>query len=224
MKPTSFITELLRLEFNATAIANVADNAAAAPLTQLHVALHSSFPGYAGTQATSEVFYTGYARQPVARSVAGFTVAGRQVTFVANVAFPERTDNGAVVEAAFFTIGRQASGAGAIQRIGVLGAKMGVITGASTDAVSVPGHTLAVNDRCTFVAVDAQALPTGITEGALYYVKTVAGNDITLSLTAGGATVDITAAGGGVLYKSTPVLISQFSSPILRNTSLITEG
>jgi hypothetical protein len=42
---------LLKLIFNAVAIANIADNAAASPLTNLFWALHTADPGDAGTQA-----------------------------------------------------------------------------------------------------------------------------------------------------------------------------
>ena len=224
MKSTTFRNDILKLEFQGVAIASVADNAVTSPLTSLFAALHSAFPGYAGTQATSEAAYTGYARKPIARSVAGFTVTGNLVTLAANVVFDERTDNGAAVELPFFTIGRLVTGAGVIHRIGVLGSKMGVITATAADAVTVPGHTLVINDRCTIIAVDGQALPAGTTEGALYFVKTVAGNDITLSTTLGGATLDITAAGTGMLFRSTPISVTQGVSPVIKSTSTITEN
>ena len=41
--------DLLKLIFNATPIANLADNAATSPLTQLAVALHTGDPGEGGT-------------------------------------------------------------------------------------------------------------------------------------------------------------------------------
>ena len=51
-KSDAFEADLLKLLFNATAIANVADNAASSPLTNLFVALHTADPGETGTQAT----------------------------------------------------------------------------------------------------------------------------------------------------------------------------
>jgi hypothetical protein len=53
-KGNTFENDLLKLIFNATAIANIADNAAASPLTNLFVALHTADPGEAGDQTTSE--------------------------------------------------------------------------------------------------------------------------------------------------------------------------
>ena len=49
-KGNTFELDLLALIFNATAIANIADNAAASPLTSLYVALHTADPGEAGSQ------------------------------------------------------------------------------------------------------------------------------------------------------------------------------
>ena len=71
-KGDTFENDLLKLIFNATAIANLADNAATSPLTNLSVALHTADPGEGGTQATNETAYTGYARVSVARTSGGW--------------------------------------------------------------------------------------------------------------------------------------------------------
>jgi hypothetical protein len=55
-------TAIMALIFNATAWANYADNAAGTPQTNVAVALHTADPGDGGTQSTSEVTYTSYAR------------------------------------------------------------------------------------------------------------------------------------------------------------------
>jgi hypothetical protein len=47
-KSNAFENDLLKLIFNATAIANLADNAASSPLTNLYVSLHTADPGEAG--------------------------------------------------------------------------------------------------------------------------------------------------------------------------------
>jgi hypothetical protein len=90
-KGNTFEDDLLKLIFNATAIANIADNAATSPLTNLFVSLHTADPGEAGTQATSETAYTGYARVSVARTTGGWTVSGGSVSPVANIDFGECT-------------------------------------------------------------------------------------------------------------------------------------
>ena len=109
-KSTTTNNDLLKLIFNATAIANIADNTATAPLTSLYVALHTADPGAAGTQATSEIAYTSYARVAVVRTTGGWTASTASSTSpVAAIAFPAGT--GGTGTATFFSIGVAASGA-----------------------------------------------------------------------------------------------------------------
>jgi len=49
-KGNTFENDLLKLIFNATAIAGIADNAGSSPLTSLYVSLHTDDPGEAGDQ------------------------------------------------------------------------------------------------------------------------------------------------------------------------------
>lgn len=112
-KSNTFETDLLDLIFNATAIANIADNASTGPLGSLYLALHYDDPGEAGTQDANEASYPGYARQAVARTSGGFTVSGNSATLTADVDFPESTgaepNGGGVLD--FFSIGVAVSGA-----------------------------------------------------------------------------------------------------------------
>lgn len=110
-KGNTFENDLMKLLFNATAIANIADNAATAPLTNLYVSLHTADPGEAGSQATSETAYTGYARIAVARTSGGWTVTANSVSPVANIDFGECTASaGAAIT--HFGVGTDSSGAG----------------------------------------------------------------------------------------------------------------
>ncbi len=110
-KQNTFETDLLKLILNGTAIANIADNAATAPITNIYVSLHTADPGEAGDQTTSEAGYTGYARVAVARTSGGWTVVTGSASPVANIDFAECT---AVPGAAIthFGIGTVASGVG----------------------------------------------------------------------------------------------------------------
>lgn len=111
-KGNTFENDLLKLIFNATAIANIADNAASGPLTNLYVALHTGDPGEAGDQTTSECAYTSYARVAVARSGSGWTVSANSVSPVANIEFPAAT--GGSETATHASIGVASSGASKI--------------------------------------------------------------------------------------------------------------
>src|SRR3977135_2541972 len=110
-KGTTFDNDVLKLIFNATAIANIADNAAGSPLTNLFVALHTADPS-AGNQNTNEVTYTSYARVAVARTSGGWTVTGASVSPAATISFPAGTGGSGTVT--HFSIGTLTSGAGKI--------------------------------------------------------------------------------------------------------------
>jgi len=90
-KGDTFENDWLKLIFNATAIADLAENDTSAPATTLSVALHTADPGEGGNQTTNETAYTGYARQTVARTTGGWTVTGNSVSPVANIDFGECT-------------------------------------------------------------------------------------------------------------------------------------
>ena len=224
MKPSTFRNDILKLIFNATAIANLADNAAASPLTNLHVALHTAFPGLAGDQSTSELSYTGYNRVAVARSTGGWTVTGNSVSPVAAIQFGEMTA-GAGGLATHFSVGTAASGAGKPLRVGVLGSRLGPFSAVvSGNAITIPGLSgLAVNDRIIFHAVDGSSLPGGITEGTSYWVISVSGDVITVSTSQGGASITISSAGDGIAYRSTPINVTTGVAPQLKTTTAIIE-
>ena len=118
-KGNTFENDLLRMIFNATPIANLADNAASSPLTSLYVALHTADPGETGTQSTNEVSYTGYARVAVARSGAGWTVTDNSVSPAAAIEFAEMTA-GTPGTATHASIGTASSGSGKILYKGAL--------------------------------------------------------------------------------------------------------
>jgi len=112
-KSRSASNSVLNLIFNATAWANIADNAAVSPNTSLYVALHTADPGVTGTQSTNEVTYTGYARVAVPRSTGGWTASTLASTSpVANITFPGGL--GGSGTATYASIGMLASGAGII--------------------------------------------------------------------------------------------------------------
>jgi hypothetical protein len=127
-KSDTFENDWLKLIFNATAIANIADNAATSALTNLYVSLHTADPGEAGNQSTSEISYTGYARVAVARSSGGWTVTGNSVSPAANIDFGAMTA-GAGGTATFFAIGTASSGTGKILYSGALSPSIVVANG-----------------------------------------------------------------------------------------------
>lgn len=127
-KANTFENDLLKLIFNATAIANIADNAASSPLTNLFVALHTADPGEAGDQTTSEAAYTSYARVTVARTTSGWTASTAGSTSpVAAITFPACTGSTSTITHA--SVGVATSGASKILYSGTVTPNISVSTG-----------------------------------------------------------------------------------------------
>lgn len=126
-KGNTFENDLLLLIFNATAIANMADNAGTSPLTNLYVSLHTADPGEAGTQETSEAAYTSYARVAVARSGSGWTVTANSVSPAAEISFPAATGGSATVT--HFGVGTASTGTGKLLYKGAVSPNISVSTG-----------------------------------------------------------------------------------------------
>lgn len=120
-------TDLLTLLFNNTNWANLGDATGVRGSTvagSFYVSLHTADPGEAGSQTTSEANYTGYARVAVARSGAGWTVAGNSVSNAAAVTFGLCTAGSNTIT--YFAIGRDSAGAGEI-----------IVSGATTGSLAV---------------------------------------------------------------------------------------
>jgi hypothetical protein len=126
-KSNAFENSLLKLIFNATAIANLADNAASSPLTSLYVSLHTADPGEAGDQSTSEATYTGYARVAVLRTSGGWTVTNNSVSPVANIDFANCTAGTNTIT--YFGVGTASSGAGVLYYSGTVTPSISVSSG-----------------------------------------------------------------------------------------------
>ena len=126
-KGNTFENDLLGLIFNADAIANIADNAATSPLTNLYVALHTADPGEAGNQTTNEATYTSYARVAVARTSGGWTITGNSVSPNANIDFPAATGGSETIT--HVSIGTDSTGTGKILYYGAITPNIAVSTG-----------------------------------------------------------------------------------------------
>lgn len=211
--------DLLKLYFQATAIANIADNAATSPLTNLFVALHSAWPGSAGVQNTNEVAYTGYARATVARTSGGWTVSTNTVQPVANIDFGACTAGSAT--AMFASVGVASSGATKIIGIATIGGAPQIASAAVTDTITAYAHGLVADDRVVFYPGYNVTLPTGITEGTVYWVRStgLTTDTFTVSTTQGGAAVDVTGAAGAILQRVTPISITSSPSVTPRLTT-----
>lgn len=214
-KGNTFENDLLLLIFNninAALIGDATGLRGAVTTGSLYVALHTADPGEAGDQTTSEATYTGYTRVAVARSAGGWTITTNLVQNTAAVTFGLCTAGANSIT--HWSVGVAGLSASKILYKGALGTSVqGVFTGAVSDTITIPGHTFAVDDRVAFYPAFGSALPTGITEGTIYWVKTSATDVITISTTQGGATLDITVSGDGVAIKAATLAVSVGITP-----------
>lgn len=123
-KSTTFSNDLTALIFNATAIANIADNASSSPLTSLYISLHTATPGIGGSQTTSETAYTNYARVAVTRNSGGWTVASGTASNAALIQFAQCGASGATIT--HVAIGTASSGTGKVLYAGALNSSLAV--------------------------------------------------------------------------------------------------
>lgn len=209
----AYETALLTLEFNNTNLATVGDATGlrgSSTAGSFYIGLHTADPGEAGDATTSEATFTGYARIAVARSSGGWTVSGNSVTNAAAITFAQNTGSDQTV--GFFSISAGTDGAGSevITRYGPLiasGATWLPFTAKTDDTITIPSNPFSVDDRIVLAAAYDGTLPTGTTQGTIYWVKTSSGNDITISTTQGGSAVDVTAVGSGVCIKAKPLAV-----------------
>lgn len=126
-KSNTFENDLLKLLFNATAIAGVADNAGTSPITELYVALHTTSPTETGDQNDSEVSYTGYTRVGVTRDSSGWTVTNSSVSPTNPITFGACSAGSAT--ATHFSVGTQASGDGKVLYYGTITPNISISAG-----------------------------------------------------------------------------------------------
>jgi hypothetical protein len=136
----TFENDIHKLIFNATAIANIADNAASSPLTNLYPGLHTADPGEAGDQTTNETSYTSYARVAVARTTGGWTVTNNSVSPVANIDFPACTGGTATIT--HFAVGTASSAAGKLLVSGTVSPNISVSSGVTPRLTTATAITL----------------------------------------------------------------------------------
>jgi len=123
-KGATFANDILALIFNATAIADLAENDATSPLTSLFVSFHTAAVNAGNAQMLNEAAYTNYARVGVTRNAGGWTVSSAQAVNTALVQFAQCGVTGATIT--HVAIGTASSGAGKVLYSGALSASLAV--------------------------------------------------------------------------------------------------
>jgi hypothetical protein len=127
-KATAACNSVVNLMYRATAWANVADNAAASPFTNVYVALHTGNLTAATNQQTdNETAYTNYARQAGARSTGWDAASGGATANSATISFPQCGVTGATLT--HVSTGTAVSGVGTVWHYGALNSSLVVSAG-----------------------------------------------------------------------------------------------
>ncbi len=126
-KGNTFSNDWLKLIFNGTAIANIADNAISSPLTNLYASLHTASPTASGNQTSNECTYAGYARVAIARTSGGWTITSTSVSPNTTISFPAAT--GGSETATYMAIGTASSGTGKLLYFGALSPTVAISNG-----------------------------------------------------------------------------------------------
>jgi hypothetical protein len=172
---------------------NIALDALAGAIT--HLSVHSAFSITGANELTGGS--PAYARQPLAWSAAA---AGNL-----SLAGPETFDIPAAGQVAFIG-GWTALTAGTFRGMWPAngGTPMPFTAVGTTDLITADAHGFVNTD--TVVVWDLGAgsvVPTGLTEGTVYFVRDVAGDTFKLALTSGGTAIDLTSDGAGLIQRIT---------------------
>ena len=198
----------------------------ASPANNLYISLHNGAPGNGGSQTTNETGYTNYSRQAVARNTGGWTTtlgsgtAFSSVTNAGAINFPTGGATGDTLT--HWGLGLSASGAGTLLAWGPLGPTAGPdvsfeCTLGSPGTLTCYGYSPSVNDLVMVAQIQGtQGLPTGFTEGTIYFVGTASGTSCTLSTTASNANpVNTSSVGQGIIYKCATLAVSSGITPAI---------
>jgi hypothetical protein len=152
------------------------------------VSVHDAIPDDSGSD---EITGGSYVRQPVAWSAEALGVSDNNAPVThempsgsTGITYGFWDTSGGSTFYGHALIGSTLSGFAAVDADGV-----------TNNTIKSAGHGLVDGGRVAVYNVHAESLPTGLSEGTLYHVVGAATDTFQVSLTAGGAAVDITAAG-----------------------------
>src|SRR5574343_1590192 len=92
---------------------------------------------------------------------------------------------------------------------------------ASTNKINATGHGLANNTAIHFLTLSG-TLPAPLQASYTYYVVNKGDNDFEVSLTSGGAAIDLTTDGSGTLYFNTVLAYANKGVVLLEDTAQVT--
>lgn len=190
---------------------NALDESGGAGVGATHGSLHSAYSASGANELTGGS--PAYARKALTWAAA----SGRTKALAATLPV---FDVGAGSTVAFFGLwdalsagnflGMVPNGAGTPQQF--------VVPDIANDTLECVAHGFSNGQTVVPWALSGDPLPTGLTEGAVYYVISATADDLQLSLTSGGAAINITAIGAGLLQR---IVVESFTA---QGTHTISSG
>lgn len=101
---------------------------------------------------------------------------------------------------------------------------VGTVVSTAGDAISSNGHGLANTNRVFVSTVAGESLPAGLSASTLYFVVGAATDSFQLSLTSGGAAVDITALGDLAWFRTVPETFTNAGNLVIAANALDFDG
>lgn len=177
----------------------------------------------AGT--VTEASYSGYARTSAITMTAPAASAnggGRKTDNSALAQGGQKSDAGTVDVIAVGIY--DASTVGNLFAISFINAVGPVIATATTsDVLTSPAHGFVDTQKVRVDELVWNNLPGGLSENTEYFVKSSTTDTFALSLSSGGATVDITTSGACAVLGYTPLTIGQNGTPQIQASALVLE-
>lgn len=190
-----------------------------APAT-IYAALFTAAPTDAG--GGTEVTGGSYARVAITNNSTNFpNSTGTSPTTKQNgtqITFPTATANwGTCVALGLFD---NSSGGNLLAWTPLTGTSYTFTATGSSDEFWAPGSSYSNNDTVWLANTVGGTLPTGVNTATMYYIVNVASDVFELSLTSGGAVINITSDGAGRIQATTPKTIDSGDSAIIAINSI----
>lgn len=160
-----------------------------------HVGLATAYPGASGANEVSGGTYARKATTPAAAAARQRELVPTAVTF----------DVPAGVTAKWIVAWSAVTG-GVCRAIGPLGSSKQLVATvqAADDIFRSDAHTLVNDSKVVFIPIANESLPAGITEGTDYFVVNATADTFQVSVTQGGAAINLTTDGEVAVFDIVP--------------------
>jgi hypothetical protein len=161
----------------------------------------------------------GYVRVPIGSSQFGNAAASGLISNTAAITFAQAT--GSWGDIIGFGIWDAVSSGNLLRKTYAVSGAWFTFTALTSDTFTAPSSAFSNTNRVVLIALAGTIIPTGSTQGTLYYVISASSDTFQISLTSGGAAVNITANGGGRCARVIPTTVGSGDIPSFAIASVV---